>query len=243
MKHVFVILTVLMCFGCGDDNSCLKTLGEDTEIERLVSGDFTKIYVEDRIKINLVQDSSNAGKLVLRGPENLLNSLGTEISDNELRLTNDNTCNFLRSFDYSLQVDVYFTELSELKIESIAEVKCKDSLRIDKLEVTHNALADIDLLLVGNEVFVRSRNSASTTLRGRVKTLKGSIEEVSDLDAEELLSEEVLLDTHSPLDCKINASKGYFLNLYNAGNIEQYGNATVYSIINDQTGTGVLIQK
>lgn len=243
MRQSFYIAIVLFCLGCGEDNRCLKSLGDVVEQEKIVSLDFSRIYVEDRIKVTLVQDASQAGRLVLRGPENLLNSVGTEVVDGEIRLVNNNTCNFLRSFDYNLEVDVYFDELVELKVESIAEVRCRDSIHISKFEVSHNALSNINLLLSGEEVFVRSRNSASTKLHGAVRILKGSIEEVSDLDAKDLECEEALLDTHTPLDCSINATRGYFLNIYNTGNIEQYGDAKVYTIINDQTSTGVVVQK
>ncbi|MFB1004055.1 MAG: DUF2807 domain-containing protein [Bacteroidia bacterium] len=243
MKKWIYISLICLSFGCGDDNRCLKSLGDEAETERNIDGYFDALYVEDRIKVRLVQDSVQAGKLIFRGPKNLLSSIGAVVQDGELRLTNNNTCNFLRSFDYILEVDVYLAQLNRLGVESIAEVKCKDTLRIDRLEVFHNALSSIDLLVKGNEIYVESHNSASTILRGRVNVLKGSIEEVSDLDAKELLANNVLLDTHSPLDSKINALKGYFLNIYNAGNIEQFGNASEYQIVNEQTSTGAVIQK
>lgn len=233
----------LICFGCGDDNRCLKSLGDEVETERNIDAYFDALLVEDRIKVRLIQDSVQAGKLIFRGPENLLPSIGAVVQDGELKLTNNNTCNFLRSFDYILEIDVYLAQLNRLGVESIAVVKCKDTLRIDRLEVFHNALSGIDLLVKGNEMYIQSRNSASTTLRGRVNALKGSIEEVSDLNAKELLANDVLLDTHSPLDSKINALEGYYLNLYNRGNIEQFGNASEYQIVNEQTSTGIVIQK
>ena len=243
MKKFVYISLVCLGFGCGDDNRCLKSLGDAAEIERNTDESFDALFVEDRIKVRLIQDSVQAGKLIFRGPKNLLSSIGAVVKDGELKLTNTNTCNFLRSFDYTLEVDVYLAHLNRLSVESIAEVKCMDTLTIERLAVFHNALSGIDLLVRGNELYIQSRNSASTTLRGRVNVLKGSIEEVSDLDAKELLANDILLDTHSPLDSKINALEGYYLNLYNAGNIEQFGNATEYKIVNEQTSTGIVIQK
>jgi len=243
MRKMFYILLVVVCYACGDDNRCLKSLGDIASLEKQSEKPFSKLYVEDRIKVTIIQDSMQAGKLVLRGPENLLTSIGLSVSEDELRLTNNNTCNFLRSFEYSVAVDVYVNNLTRIGVESIAEVNCKDTLFVDKLEVFHNALSDIELLLNGREVYVQSRNSASTTLTGRIDVLKGSIEEVSDLDASNLLSGEVLLDNHSALDCKINAVKGYYLNLYNTGNIEQYGMATEYAIVNERLGSGNVVQK
>lgn len=242
IKYSYIVMFFLV-LGCGEDNRCLKSLGDEISLQRTLTAEFTKLYVEDRIKVLLIQDSLQAGKLVLRGPENILSHIGFSVNDGELKLTNDNTCNFVRSFDYALEVDVYFKELTQLNIESIAEVRCKDSVLIDKLEVTHNALSDIDLLLKGREVFVRSRNTASSVLRGKLKVLKASVEEISDLDARQLVCEEVFIDTHTQLDCKMNATKGFFINIYNDGNIEQYGQASEYSIINDRTGSGNLIQK
>lgn len=243
MIRFLYIVGLLALMGCGENNRCLKTIGEETSIETVIEESFDKIYVEDRIKVVLVQNVSEVGKIVMSGPKNLLNSIGMEVNDGELRLTNDNTCNFLRSFDYQLRVVVYVDQLSQLSVASIAEVSCKDTIAIEKLEVTHVALSDINLLIKGEEVFIRSRNSATTVLRGEVNALKGSIEDVSDLDAKELSSKEVLLDTHSPLNCKINAEEGYFLNIYNAGNIEQYGSASSYRIVNERTGTGNVVQK
>ncbi len=243
MKKWIYISLMCLGFSCSDDNRCLKSLGDQLQIERNIDGSFDAVLVEDRIMVRLIQDSLQAGKLILRGPENLLPSISAEVKDGELKLTNKNTCNFLRSFDYTLEIDVYLAQLNRLGIESIAMVKCKDTLTIDRLEVLHNALSGIDLLVEGNEIYVQSHNSASTTLHGRVNVLKGSIEEVSDLDAKELFANNVLLDTHSPIDSKINALEGYYLNLYNTGNIEQFGNASEYQIINEQTSSGTVIQK
>lgn len=242
IKYSYIAL-VFLALGCNEDSRCLKSLGDETSLQRTLTEEFTKLYVEDRIKVLLIQDSAQAGKLVLRGPQNIVGLIGFDISDGELKLTNDNACNFVRSFEYVLEADVYFKELTQLTIESIAEVRCKDSVRIDKLEVTHNALSDIDLLLKGREVFVRSRNSASSVLRGKLKVLKASVEEVSDLDARLLVCEEVFIDSHTRLVCKMNATKGFFVNIYNDGNIEQYGQAAEYSIVNERTGKGNLIQK
>ena len=233
-----------MLSSCGGEqkDDCITKLGKVVSEQRDVLP-FDKLYVEDRIKVFLVQDSINYGRIELNGPSNLLNQIESTVTDNQLRLINTNTCNFIRSFNYDINVYVYIKELTEIHLESIAEVVSNDTININFLNIFHPALSDINLILSGDEVFIRSRNSASTNLRGNLRVLKGSIEEISNLDAQYLVCEEVYIDTHSPLDCYINATKGMYLKILNSGNIFYINEPTDYKILAEQTGSGQLLKK
>lgn len=233
-----------MLSSCGGEqkDDCITKLGKVVSEQRDVLP-FDKLYVEDRIKVFLVQDSINYGRIELNGPSNLLNQIESTVTDNQLRLINTNTCNFIRSFNYDINVYVYVKELTEIHLESIAEVVSNDTININFLNIFHPALSDINLILSGDEVFIRSRNSASTNLRGNLRVLKGSIEEISNLDAQYLVCEEVYIDTHSPLDCYINATKGMYLKILNSGNIFYINEPTDYKILAEQTGSGQLLKK
>ena len=233
-----------MLSSCGGEqkDDCITKLGKVVSEQRDVLS-FDKLYVEDRIKVFLVQDSINYGRIELNGPSNLLNQIESTVTDNQLRLINTNTCNFIRSFNYDINVYVYIKELTEIHLESIAEVVSNDTININFLNIFHPALSDINLILSGDEVFIRSRNSASTILRGNLRVLKGSIEEISNLDAQYLVCEEVYIDTHSPLDCYINATKGMYLKILNSGNIFYINEPTDYKILAEQTGSGQLLKK
>lgn len=244
MRYFNIIIVLLMLSSCGGEqkDDCITKLGKVVTEQRDVLS-FDKLYVEDRIKVFLVQDSINYGRIELNGPSNLLNQIESTVTDNQLRLINTNTCNFIRSFNYDINVYVYIKELTEIHLESIAEVVSNDTININFLNIFHPALSDINLILSGDEVFIRSRNSASTILRGNLRVLKGSIEEISNLDAQYLVCEEVYIDTHSPLDCYINATKGMYLKILNSGNIFYINEPTDYKILAEQTGSGQLLKK
>ena len=244
MRYFNIIIVLLMLSSCGGEqkDDCITKLGKVVSEQRDVIP-FDKLYVEDRIKVFLVQDSINYGRIELNGPSNLLNQIESTVTDNQLRLINTNTCNFIRSFNYDINVYVYIKELTEIHLESIAEVVSNDTININFLNIFHPALSDINLILSGDEVFIRSRNSASTILRGNLRVLKGSIEEISNLDAQYLVCEEVYIDTHSPLDCYINATKGMYLKILNSGNIFYINEPTDYKILAEQTGSGQLLKK
>jgi hypothetical protein len=244
MRYFNIIIVLLMLLSCGGEqkDDCITKLGKVVSEQRDVLP-FDKLYVEDRIKVFLVQDSINYGHIELNGPSNLLNQIESTVTDNQLRLINTNTCNFIRSFNYDINVYVYVKELTEIHLESIAEVVSNDTININFLNIFHPALSDINLILSGDEVFIRSRNSASTILRGNLRVLKGSVEEISNLDAQYLVCEEVYIDTHSPLDCYINATKGMYLKILNSGNIFYINEPTDYKILAEQTGSGQLLKK
>tara|TARA_B100001059_G_scaffold74338_1_gene71916 strand:- start:4022 stop:4756 length:735 start_codon:yes stop_codon:yes gene_type:complete len=244
MRYFNIIIVLLMLSSCGGEqkDDCITKLGKVVTEQRDVLP-FDKLYVEDIIKVFLVQDSINYGRIDLNGPSNLLNQIESTVTDNQLRLINTNTCNFIRSFNYDINVYVYVKELTEIHLESIAEVVSNDTININFLNIFHPALSDINLILSGDEVFIRSRNSASTILRGNLRVLKGSIEEISNLDAQYLVCEEVYIDTHSPLDCYINATKGMYLKILNSGNIFYINEPSDYKILAEQTGSGQLLKK
>jgi hypothetical protein len=244
MRYFNIIIVLLMLLSCGGEqkDDCITKLGKVVSEQRDVLP-FDKLYVEDRIKVFLVQDSINYGRIELNGPSNLLNQIESTVTDNQLRLINTNTCNFIRSFNYDINVYVYVKELTEIHLESIAEVVSNDTININFLNIFHPALSDINLILSGDEVFIRSRNSASTILRGNLRVLKGSIEEISNLEAQYLVCEEIYIDTHSPLDCYINATKGMYLKILNSGNIFYINEPTDYKILAEQTGSGQLLKK
>ena len=244
MRYFNIIIVLLMLSSCGGEqkDDCITKLGKVVSEQRDVLP-FDKLYVEDRIKVFLVQDSINYGRIELNGPSNLLNQIESTVTDNQLRLINTNTCNFIRSFNYDINVYVYVKELTEIHLESIAEVVSNDTININFLNIFHPALSDINLILSGDEVFIRSRNSASTILRGNLRVLKGSIEEISNLDAQYLVCEEVYIDTHSPLDCYINATKGMYLKIFNSGNIFYINEPSDYKILAEQSGSGQLLKK
>jgi hypothetical protein len=241
MKQTILLISIFI-WSCQRGDDCFTNKGANGSVSRKLEV-FDKISIENRLNLIITQDSAKAGDIVISGPENLLEDIITEVSDGWLKIKNTNTCNFVRSYDYELTVKVFLKDLSMLNIDGIASVKTEDTLTIKKLDIEHLALSDIHLTLSGEEVFLRSRNSAHTKLDGRIKVFKGSIEEISDVDAEFLKAEEVLLDIHTPLDCVVNASKGIFVKIYGPGSILYVNEPSEYKIVDEQLSSGRLRKK
>jgi len=241
MKNVIILILLFSACSKPQMDDCITSLGKEKTEVRLVDN-FTQLYVEDRIEVILIQDSTKAGRIEINGPGNLLGQIRTEVVDGKLRLLNGNTCNFVRSFNYRLIATVFINNLETLEIESIATVNTLDTLQLESLSIYNNALSDIELTLdCSKEVYVQSLNSATTILHGKARALKGSIEEITILDARDLACEEVLLDLHSPLDSYVNGTKGLFIKLFNSGNLYYTQEPSDYKELNIRRGSGDLI--
>jgi hypothetical protein len=224
-------------------DDCFSSTGSITEEIRSLAP-FSKLKIGDRFEVLLIQDSSKEEHALVRCGKNIQEGISFKVNEGGwLEISNDNTCNFVRSFKTPIEIEIHLRELNEIMLTGATNIRTKDSLTLQSLVINHWALSDIDFHLnVTGEVFVNSINSAATILRGNAFKLSGSIEEVSDLDAQNLICQEVLLDTHTPRDCFVNGEELIFVKIYNSGNIFYVVEPHGRKEINVQKGSGDLIK-
>lgn len=115
-RFVQIVFVSILLFSCQkpEDRSCWKSVGEETTLE-IVLPFFNKIELYEHLEYVLVQDSVE--KIVIKGGKNLVNFVKSEVKDDLLILTNENKCNFLRSYKKKLKVEIHFTELINIHFE------------------------------------------------------------------------------------------------------------------------------
>lgn len=244
MKTLQFIILSILASSCAKEqlNDCFTSLGDVATVSRTVDS-FHKINSNDRIEVTLIQDSARSGEVEIEAPKNLIPQIKTSVNDGLLRLENTNTCNFVRSYDYEIIVRVFFNQIDEITAESASTYTAIDTLFLEKLNFYNNALSSSTLTLDADEIFVQGKNSSETLLSGKTRVLKGTIEEVSNLDASNLQADEALLDTHTPYDCYIQAIQGIYVNIYNSGNIYYAQEPSDYKLTGVVRGGGKLLKK
>ena len=245
MKRLLTISIIVLLFtGCKKEgwDDCFSSTGDDISIERPLKT-FNRISVTDKFNVIISQDTTQMERVVLTGGENILEGISTEVDGKTLTISNCNTCNFVRSYKREITVEVFIHDLNEIEVFGATNIASRDTLRLNHLSIYHSALEDIDLTLdVFEEVFVESINSGATTLHGTAKKLSGSIEEITNLDARELVCEQAILDIHTPLDCYINATELIYVGIYNKGNLFYVTEPSGLKEVHEQIGTGKLLK-
>lgn len=137
--RLLIILTVVLV-GCkkASERSCVKSAGEEITVERELE-DFNKLYLGSHLKFILVQDTVN--KVVLTGGKNLLNFIETNVSNGKLFISNENKCNFLRSYKKKVTVELHLKKIQNIEYDATEPVYCENQLVTDYLSVTINESA------------------------------------------------------------------------------------------------------
>ncbi len=119
---VLFFLVSLMAASC----SKMFTNGTPVTEHRNLGQRFETICIYNNVNVKLV--NSNHQGIELTCPENLLEKVTTEVKGDSLIIKNENDFNWLRSYDYSIDMTVYFDSLREITYASIGDLRCADSI-------------------------------------------------------------------------------------------------------------------
>ena len=113
MKKIIYLLVFALTISCNNEDTgdCFQTAGEIVQQEIEVSS-FTKVLVNKKIELFITQGPEQ--KIVVETGENLLNDISVEVIDNQLVLTNYNTCNILRDYGIT-KVHITSPNLTEIR--------------------------------------------------------------------------------------------------------------------------------
>jgi hypothetical protein len=114
MKKLLYILAVIFLFSCNSENAgdCFQKTGEIIQQEVIVSA-FTKILVNRDVELIIKQGIEQ--KVVIETGKNLMNDVEALVIDNKLIITDNNTCNYVRSYGIT---KVYVTSPNITEIRS-----------------------------------------------------------------------------------------------------------------------------
>lgn len=135
-RKLGIILLACISLSCF---SCKKfSIGDETTQTRLLDKAFQIVEMNDNVNITLKHCDLNnpAGKIIITTGENLIDNIGTEIEElnidtitfNKLVIRNGNTMDFIRPYEYTLDMTVYYDSLFKIIFNSNAEVST-DTLR------------------------------------------------------------------------------------------------------------------
>ena len=109
--------------------SCSKvfTNGTPVTVHRNLGQRFETVCIYNNVNVRLV-NSDHQG-IELTCPENLIEKVTTEVKGDSLIIKNENDFNWLRSYDYSIDLTVYYDSIREITYASIGDLCCSDSIR------------------------------------------------------------------------------------------------------------------
>jgi len=243
--HKILFISIL-CITLISLSSCekydlLKGSGKTIVIERQLL-DFGSIEVNDLFEISLMKDSSN--KVIISGGENLLDKIKTDINNNSLIISDNNTCGWTRSYEDKIQIEIHYKTLNHLILNGEATVKCKNTIEMSNLAIdVHSGIAILDLNLNCESMnFNVHGGTGNYFLSGKIGYCYTYINGNGYLFADSLKTDFMYINNSSTGDLHINVIKELEYTIKNRGNIYYTGDPYKITIV-EGFGKGKLIRE
>lgn len=238
----YSLILMLVLAGCNSPDSpdCLKSAGSIETITRPLPN-IKSITLDDYVDVRIIQDSLNFVEITAGA--NLLDKIETEIAGLELRISNANTCNWVRRYGQRLEVVVHLSRLQKLVLNDgsgnvIVHPLTGDSLLIE----TNHASGDLRMDLQYRVLALQFHTgTCSAEIRGEVERLEMYSDSYGLLDAGELKSELAFVNNSSINDFYVWTEDYLYAAVNGRGNVYVKGHP-LETVIEDNAEGEVIFQ-
>ena len=231
---------VLLLCSCNKENApdCFKSAGE-VQIETRDLGSFSQLELNSNLKYELV-DTNFCG-IEITGPKNLLPKINAQLSDGLLRIENKNTCNFLRSYEHTITVKLYFDSLTNIQNFSTGSVISLNEMKARKLIIENkHANGRVELHVNCDTIYCGSPAGVNDTfIYGNVNVAELYSDAYGIIHAESLIANQVYINNASLQPIYANATSYAFVRIDDSGNVVLKQTPSLYDLV--RNGSGELI--
>lgn len=202
---------VLVCFACDNDsaNDCFQT--EGTIVQQMVEvSAFETILVNRDVELILKQGTD--AEIIIESGENLINDVDVKVVGNQLQLTDNNSCNYVRDY-VSTKIYVTAPNITQIRNSSQYEVSSDGVLNYSQLTLISEdanmpgnfTVGDFRLELNSDEVSITSNNISSFYLSGQTTDLDiGFFSGAGRFEGENLIAQNISVFHRGSNDMIVN---------------------------------------
>ncbi len=239
MKKI-VFLFIAIQFSC-NPKDCFTSTGKIIEQEVSVSN-FTEIYVGNEVSVLLKQGATQ--KVIVKTGENLIDAVKVEVIDNELRLSDDNGCNFTR--DYAT-TKILITSPNITKIRSsTARIIQSDGvlnypqitlISEDNTQTDALNIGDFDLKVATNRINIVANGNSVFKLEGTTNRLQvGFYSGSSRFEGKNLLANEVQVIQKSTNDMLVHPLDEITGEIFSIGDVVSFNHPLLVNVQEHYSG-------
>ncbi|MBC3847457.1 DUF2807 domain-containing protein [Winogradskyella echinorum] len=241
-RYIF-ILTLFLFFACNseDANNCFQTSGKIIQKTVDVSS-FDKIFVNRDIEV-IIKEAPEYAVTIETGA-NLLNDVIVQIIDNQLILTDNNSCNYVRDYGIT-KVYVDAPNLTEIRTSSQYEISSDGPLNYNNLALNSEDYNEENEFTVGDfRLTINSENLSITANNLSFFYIDGTVEHLfvgfyagaGRFEGENLVAQNVSVYHRGSNDMKVNPQLSLTGELRGTGNLISVNEPPVIDIERIYTG-------
>ncbi len=212
----------------------VKGNGKTVTIKRSV-GDYDAVTVAGWFDVKLV--NGNEGELTLKGEENLLDYIKTEVKDGKLVIKTKKGVNLKPSnWNSGIYITVPVESIEMVALSGSGDVIGETKIKTNDFKTKVSGSGDISLAVEANTVEARLSGSGDINLSGKANDLDVRVSGSGDIKAYDLVAEFVTAQITGSADIKITANQMLKAKVTGSGDISYKGNPK--KIDTKTTGSG-----
>ena len=226
MKTIITLsLITLLSISCTAQwGKKVKGNGNMTTIERSV-GDYDAVELSGWFDVNLV--AGNEGELTLKGEENLLEYIKTEVKDGKLTIKVKKGIN-LKPSSWKKGMGIYVTlpveDINAVTLSGSGDIVGKTTLKANNFKTSISGSGDITLDVDANEVKATMSGSGDINLSGKTGDLEVRVSGSGDIKAYDLEADYVSAEVSGSADVKVTVNQTLKARVSGSGDISYRGN-------------------
>lgn len=238
---LFFTLVPVVFICCRKEGAwCFQGAGEVIMEER-PGGNIRIIEILDDPDVVLTQ-VQGSGTVSVEAGENLVDGIITEITGDRLLIRNNNTCNWVRSFDVPVRIHVGVMKLDSIIFRGSGRLSSSNHLVNDSIQIdVREGAGSIDLRITTEKSrFYIHEGTVDIKVSGSSWVNFIGSHGLGPVDCLDLESQFTLITSSSPNNCYLQVNQYLDAKIRNAGNIFYRGEPG--TIKSESTGSGRLIK-
>ena len=224
MKKILTLTVALMVLSaCNAQWKKVKGNGNVVTIERSTA-DYNKIAVSGWFDVELVDGTE--GALKIRGEENLLEYIKTEVKDDKLVIKVKSGVSLKPSSwgkDGGIYVTVPVEEVEEVTLSGSGDIVSSTTLRSDRFRTSMSGSGDISLSVEAEDVEASLSGSGDINLKGQAGNFEVRVSGSGDVKAYELSANTVEATISGSADVQVTANEMLYARVSGSGDIHYKG--------------------
>lgn len=241
---IYISILVFISTSCkkSEDRTCFKSTGDEVTIDVDLE-EFNGLYLLQNLTYHFVPDTKNFARIT--GGENLVKHVSFNYFDSILYVINENDCNFLRSYDKSIYVEIHYKSIHSTRYMGSQTLTNSDSIKGEYFNLyVDQGSGSVDLTISTDFSNATVADGVGDyILRGRVRFAHFQIHDNGFADVTNVIPSEGLEITSNSagiMKCRADGVP-LIVNIHSHGDVWYYGNPS--SIHINKTGEGNLLNK
>lgn len=226
IKNTYIYLLILLGFACNNEDAsdCLQTSGNIIQ-QKITVPNFERILVNKDVELIIKQATDY--KVTIETGENLINDVIAEVIGNQLVLTDNNACNYVRDYGIT-KVYVETPTLTEIRCSTQYDISSDGMLNFPSLRLISEDYTAPDSYPIGDfklnvnsvNLSITSNNISFFYINGQVENLMvGFYAGDGRFEGENLIAQSINIFHRGTNDIIVNPQQTLTGQLRSTGNL------------------------